>query len=149
MKKLISLLSLLLLATLLTNGEVRSQETVTIDALKKGSEELLFFEGLRCSLSGDVFQYVQLQFLLACSNVTSTGWPTRSVLSGVVGGTRRSRLVDPRVADLSGLLTSKATRQKITSVKYDAYENRLEEMWINRGSHIHISIVCITAPKSQ
>jgi hypothetical protein len=40
----------------------------------EGSQELLFFEGLGGSSSGDVFEHVQLQFLLGGADVASSGW---------------------------------------------------------------------------
>jgi len=59
------------------------------------SQVVLFFEGLGRSSSGDVFDDVQLQFLLVGPDVTPSGWPTGSVQSGNVGRTRRSCLDDP------------------------------------------------------
>jgi hypothetical protein len=55
----------------------------------------LFFEELGRSSSGDVFEHVQLQFLLGGSDVASPGWLFGTVQSGDVRRTGRSRLDDP------------------------------------------------------
>jgi hypothetical protein len=62
---------------------------------------LLFFKGLGCSSSGDVFDDVQLQFLLGGADVEATGWTKGTVQSGNGCGTYRSSLDDYGIAKIS------------------------------------------------
>jgi len=64
----------------------------------KGSEVVLFLKGLGRSWSGDVFSFVQLQFLLGGTNIAATGWSEGKMQSGDVGGTDRSPLDYKRMA---------------------------------------------------
>jgi len=53
----------------------------------KGSEVVLFLKGLGRAWGGDVFEFVQLQFLLGGTDIAATGWTEGKVYTGNGGGT--------------------------------------------------------------
>jgi hypothetical protein len=67
--------------------------------------------------SGNVFDDVQLQFLLGGANVAATRWSKGKMYTGDGSGTRRTRLDYQRVATLSCMAILKGHKGNLTEPK--------------------------------